>query len=332
MRQVKPSCYDDFHCLAGQCPDSCCQEWDVDVDDASAARYLALPGPLGDRLREKLNNDGDGWYLKITDRRCPMWRTDGLCQIQHELGEEALCQVCHQFPRLRHDYGDFLELGLELSCPEAARIILTQPWDTVTTEVPGGEDPDYDGDLMAILLESRQEALKLLQDHPLPQALVLLLLYAHRVQDRIDGGEAVPFDPVAELAFAKQHVQPWSTAPLRQLYRSLELLTDRWRDLLDAPDAPTPWQEHHRAFLRYGIGRYWLQAVSDWDLVCRVKLLLSAAILLRHLPGDPIRNAQLWSKEIENSTENIDTLLDAAYTHPALTDIDLLSALSAAKG
>ncbi|MBQ7346201.1 MAG: flagellin lysine-N-methylase, partial [Oscillospiraceae bacterium] len=314
-------------CLAGHCPDSCCQEWDVDVDDDSAARYQALPGPLGDRLREKLKNDGDGWYLKITDRRCPMWRADGLCQIQHELGEEALCQVCHQFPRLRHDYGDFLELGLELSCPEAARLILTQPWDTVTTEIPGGEDPDYDKDLMAILLESREEALQILHDQPLPHALPLLLLYAYRVQDRIDGGEKIPFDPESELSFARKHAQPSPTDALRQLYLSLELLTDRWRDLLSSPDAPAPWQEHHRAFLRYGISRYWLQAVSDWDLVCRVKLLLSAVILLRHLPGDPIHNAQLWSKEIETSAENVDALLDAAYTHPALTDTRLLGML-----
>ena len=48
----KPSYYDAFRCLAGSCPDSCCKEWDVDVDDASAARYRALPGPLGQRLRQ----------------------------------------------------------------------------------------------------------------------------------------------------------------------------------------------------------------------------------------------------------------------------------------
>ena len=35
-------------------------------------------------------------------------------------------------------------------------------------------------------------------------------------------------------------------------------------------------------------------------------------------------NAQLWSKEIENSTENVEALLDAAYTSSALTDDKLL--------
>ena len=47
-----------------------------------------------------------------------MWRQDGLCRIQAELGHEALCKTCREFPRLRHDYGSFVELGLELH-PEA---------------------------------------------------------------------------------------------------------------------------------------------------------------------------------------------------------------------
>ena len=37
--------------------------------------------------------------------------------------------------------------------------------------------------------------------------------------------------------------------------------------------------------------------------------------------------AQLYSKEIENSDENVDALLDAAYAHPAFTDDRLLGAL-----
>ena len=113
MKLTKCSYYDQFHCIADRCPDSCCQEWDVQVDDASARRYLSLPGELGGQLRRKLKQDEDGeYYLEITDRRCPMWRADGLCEIQAQLGEAGLCKVCHEFPRLRHDYGDFVELGL----------------------------------------------------------------------------------------------------------------------------------------------------------------------------------------------------------------------------
>ena len=36
---TKPDYYDRFRCAGGSCPDSCCQSWEVDVDEASAARY-----------------------------------------------------------------------------------------------------------------------------------------------------------------------------------------------------------------------------------------------------------------------------------------------------
>ena len=52
MLLFKPDYYDRFRCIAGKCPDSCCKEWEVEVDDASARFYRALPGALGDRLRE----------------------------------------------------------------------------------------------------------------------------------------------------------------------------------------------------------------------------------------------------------------------------------------
>ena len=328
MKITKPAYYDSFRCLAGACPDSCCQEWDVQVDEASALRYLALPGPLGDKLREKLHLEDGEYYLQITDRRCPMWRLDGLCRIQAELGEEALCHTCRDFPRLRHDYGNFVELGLELSCPEAARLILSQPdAPSVVTDVPGGDAPEYDSEVMQILLRTRREALKLLEQ-PVPQALVSLLLYAYQVQEEIDGGEAALPDPAADWALAQKLAAPASAEALRQFYLDLEILTPRWRQLLCASTSADQWDPGLLAIVRYAIGRYWLQAVSDLDIVCRVKMIVAACILLRELGGPLLQTAQLYSKEIENSAENVDAILDAAYTHPAFTDVYLIRMLT----
>ncbi len=329
MKEVKSSYYDSFRCLAAACPDSCCQEWDVQVDGESAARYLTLPGPLGDRLRDKLKREDGEYYLQITDRRCPMWRADGLCEIQAQLGHEGLCQVCRDFPRLRHDYGDFVELGLELSCPEAARLILNSPpMPRITQEQPGGDTPEYDREAMELLLRTREQAWELLGQYPVPQALTLLLLFGYRVQEALDGGELAAFDPPAELALARQVAQPFSEDALRSFYAGLEILTPRWRDLLRAPNQPAQWSQQHRAMARYGIERYWLQAVSDWDLVCRIKFIVAGCVLVRCLGGDTVSIAQLYSKEIENSAENVDAILDGAYTHPALTDAHLLGALT----
>jgi hypothetical protein len=59
-----------------------------------------------------------------------------------------------------------------------------------------------------------------------------------------------------------------------------------------------------------------------------VKFIISACILLAHLAGDPADNAQLFSKEIENDPDNMEALLDAAYTDPAFTDALLLHLLA----
>lgn len=320
----KPVYYDTFRCIAGACPDSCCQEWEVQVDAEAAARYKALGGELGEQLRSKLKQDDQGeYYLEITDRRCPMWQQDGLCRIQCQLGEEGLCKVCREFPRLRHDYGDFVELDLELSCPEAARLILYGQATTLTQEFPEIGEAEYDTEAMEILLRSREEALRIFERHPLPDALALLLLYAYQVQEELDGGEGTEQDTLADLAMARR-LAAKDAVPLWDFYKSLELLTPRWKNRLEAPQPTKRWQEELGAVARYGIRRYWLQAVSDYDLICRVKLVIASCILIRSLGGDILPTAQLYSKEIENSGENVESILDGAYSHPALTDINLL--------
>ena len=329
MELIYPSYYKAFSCIASACPDSCCHEWEVQVDAESAERYRCLEGALGDALRSYLYDEDGETYLRNEHGRCPMWRADGLCRIQAEQGHDALCTVCQQFPRLRHDYGDFLELGLELSCPEAARLILETPLELVTESVPGGEAPEYDGEIMEILRQSRPTALALLEHdrYSVPERLRLLLMLGYHVQAAIDGAELLPFDPDAALAEAAQFAGSPDPEALAQVYRELEALTKRWQEKLGSLTKPL-WDEGLCRIAQYGVLRHWYQAVSDWDLTSRVKMLLSGCALLARLPGPLRDNAQLWSKEIENSAQNLDALLDGAYTQPGLTDANLLSLLA----
>lgn len=326
---TKPSYFDSFRCIASDCPDSCCKEWSVQVDEASAAYYRSLPGDLGDRLRQVLKEEDGDTILEIENGRCPMWRTDGLCRIQAELGETALCHTCREFPRLRHDYGDFIELGLELSCPEAARIILSAaPSAPIPRTVPGGENPEYDLEAMAILKSTREQALSILDDRrrDVPTSLSLLLLYGCQAQAELDGAEAQPFDPNSALEEAAQFAKPADPVEMLQFFSGLELLTRDWANLLKSP-APGPWADEHRRLARYFVDRYWLQAVSDYDLYCRVKFIIISCLLIHELGGDILRTAQLYSKEIENNIDNVEAILDAAYTHPAFTDQKLFGGL-----
>lgn len=329
MNRYYPSYYKQFRCVAGDCPDSCCHEWQVQVDEASGEKYRTLPGKLGEDLRKAMVMEDGQTLMENVDGRCPMWRADGLCRIQAELGEQALCDVCREFPRLRQDYGDFVELGLEMSCPEAARIMLTcDNWTLGKESVPGGEEPDYDPEIMDILRSSRGYALGLLtmEDYTVPQRLAILLFYGYHIQGQIDGGEEMAFDPETALEEARQFAGDGDIEGLLDFYKSLEILTPRWEKRLSDPVKPGQWGEELCRLASYGLYRYWYQAVSDWDLAARVKLVLLQCIMARYLGGG-LEVIQLYSKEIENDLDNIEAILDGAYTHPALTDQNLLGLL-----
>ena len=324
-----PQYYHMFHCIASACPDSCCKEWEVDIDDTAASYYRSLGGDLGARLQQVLKDTDDGTIMTIENGRCPMWRQDGLCRIQAELGHDALCQVCREFPRLRHDYGDFVEYGLELSCPEAARLILSQSHSFITEDVSGGESPEYDEEVMTILLESRKTVCTFLETTSLAPnlALSVVLLYAHEVQNWIDGGAPAVLDADACLSLAKKHANAGNWTCFLDFFKNLEVLTSQWKVRLASPSAPAEWDPGFFALMHYFIGRYWLQTISDYDLISRVKFLVCACLLIHHLGKNLQETAQLFSKEIENDPDNLDAILDGAYTAPALTDVHLLSLL-----
>ena len=324
-----PKYYHQFQCIASACEDSCCKEWEVDVDEVSAAYYRSLHGELGDALREVLVDTEDGTVMTIRDRRCPMWRDDGLCRIQAALGHDALCATCRDFPRLRHDYGDFVELGLELSCPEAARMILAAPCVWVTEQVEGGEAPDYDEEAMVILRQSREIAVEYLycSVSPVPLRLATLLVYAHHVQSWLDGGAEAQISEAATLELLERVEGRGDWNAILDFFKDLEILTPQWSERLANPEGSELRQEGYVHLAAYFIGRYWLQAVSDYDLIGRVKFMVVACLLICRLGGDFVQTAQQFSKEIENDADNVEAILDGAYGSPALTDMNLLRLL-----
>ena len=328
MKITKPSYFDSFSCIAGACPDSCCKEWDVQVDPVSAEYYRSLPGALGDDLRRLLKDEDGETVMTIVDGRCPMWRLDGLCRIQADLGERALCKTCREFPRLTHDYGDFVERGLELSCPEAARIILSAPMEESVTEGISQDEAEYDVEAMEVLLRTRKKVLTILADtsRPVRESLALALLYGYRAQEALDGAEEEDFEEDLALESVGEFLKNPDPRELPEFFAGLEILTEDWRQRL-GHQVPGPWVPEFRNLARYFVERYWLQAVSDYDLACRVKFCIASCILIRQLGGDLVRTAQLYSKEIENNIDNVEAILDGAYSHPAFTDDKILGSL-----
>ena len=202
-------------------------------------------------------------------------------------------------------------------------------WKKITQIISGEGTVEYDREIMDILLRSRREFLDFLSSTslPIPQILAVLLLYAYDVQEELDGGEAAVLAP-------EQHLNDVAKLPLQgdingllDFFLDLEILTPQWKTRLQSTVKTPVWDTRYKALLRYFVGRYWLQAVSDFDIVSRAKFAIAACVLIGYLGDDLVETAQLFSKEIENDPDNVESILDGAYSARALTDLNLLGLL-----
>lgn len=123
--EIRPDFYDDFVCLADRCRHSCCRGWEIDVDDETAALYASLDGPLGEELRDAIQEaDGVRSFRLQENGDCPFLRADGLCRVIAELGEDAICDVCALHPRFFEDVGEHELSGVSVGCEAAAALLL----------------------------------------------------------------------------------------------------------------------------------------------------------------------------------------------------------------
>ena len=127
MKEFVPEYYGGFRCMAGQCKHSCCIGWEIDIDDDTYEKYMAVKSPIKNKLNKSILSDGETHCFSLDDNeRCPFLNKEGLCEIILELGEGYISQICRDHPRFRNFYGDRVEIGLGLCCEEAARLILFQ--------------------------------------------------------------------------------------------------------------------------------------------------------------------------------------------------------------
>ena len=137
-RLLRPTFADRFRCIGSDCEETCCQEWNVPIDQATYEKYQNLPDvPLSALIKASVSGPEEGAeppkpsaYGKIrmnADNRCPMLSESNLCRVHSECGEDLLSHVCATYPRVLHYVGPVEEKSLSLSCPEAARRVLLDP-------------------------------------------------------------------------------------------------------------------------------------------------------------------------------------------------------------
>ena len=339
MLDLYPDYYKEFTCVGGACPDTCCAQWEVVVDDDTAALYASTPGDFGERLRAAMTLDEDGdRILKFSQGRCPLLTEDFLCSVQKALGHKALCKTCREFPRLCQDYTLFREHSLSLSCPEAARLILLAPRLPVL-EASGredsSEDVDYDLQDLALLQKTRDRLFAILaEDRPLAWRLTRCLETGRLAQAQLDG-------ELSQEAAVEPSSHPWDPAGFRDLFRSMDILSAEWASLLDLPlmpEAPDPFLQYPQIFANFCYDAFYRNlfcAVADFDLLPRVQAAVAGCLLCRDLTQAQgggqealLRTMLLYDREVEHCADNRDALLDACCEAPFLDASALISRLS----
>ena len=174
MKLYAPKYYKNFKCIADKCEHSCCIGWEICVDDGALDKYESLCGGYGDAIKESISYDGDPHFKLCADDRCPHLNEQGLCKIILNLGEGYLCDICREHPRF-YNYTDVCEVGLGMSCPEAARLILSSP-DYMTMVEVGEVSADGDVEFNGRVL--RGEVYATLSDSALSYPNRLAKIYA----------------------------------------------------------------------------------------------------------------------------------------------------------
>lgn len=213
MKHTYPMYYQDFHCISGQCPCTCCAGWAIEIDDASIKQYRKKNIDTVDYKEKVFLQDGSA------AKRCLNLDENGLCKLILQYGEDILCDTCRLFPRHTEEFEGVREHSLSISCPEVARMILslTEPVQFTTAEDHEEDKEEYDEyeqEVYGALHPLREKMLAILQDSDkkLSEKCREILSLASFMQDELDGVEAEG---------EKSNAMP-SGASLEELYSAME--------------------------------------------------------------------------------------------------------------
>lgn len=341
LKVTRPKAFGRFSCLAGACPDTCCAGWEVVLDEETAARYRVLPGKMGARVRQAIEVTDGEENFRLVNGNCPFLNGQRLCDIQAALGEAALCRTCRQFPRFFHDYGALREEGLSLSCPEAARLIMTaedgMQLETQQDDALNVTPNDIDAALYMDLRAMRQELTALLQSrsHAFGERMALCVMMARDAQQRLNRGQDAVTACFAyrNAAYCRHRLDEARDAALSG--RKVPDIWARWLSEIEQLERLNPiWTEHMKAMksaalpalsgvddeyerlLLYYIYRYFLESVYDGAAYGTVKMAVWSVAVIRRLHAAlhaeeqtrRIELAQLYSREIEHSLDNLEAV------------------------
>ena len=75
-KKIRPDYYDEFSCIAGQCPITCCQEWKIAVDADTNRRWKkvlppdTMPGCAKSRSLDQVSGDSKNCGKNLSTYTC----------------------------------------------------------------------------------------------------------------------------------------------------------------------------------------------------------------------------------------------------------------------
>ena len=173
MEIKRISIFNEFKCIAQDCPASCCRNiWKIPIDSDMYTKYRNEKGLWGLLLRCSTMKKQDMATFRNTFRGCLFWGTDHLCSIQKKHGVSYMPMVCTQFPRQLYNLKFFCEETMYLACPEAARLFLVsaaedRPFEFTVTEGNVSYETNTtndDKEFLEYLIKSRDELIRMLEN------------------------------------------------------------------------------------------------------------------------------------------------------------------------
>lgn len=197
---TRPDYYDSFTCIAGDCPFTCCQEWEIAVDEDTykqwkeqevPQRYLdRTSGEAGKKLSEYVKDGESGRAISLcSNGHCPFFNKTGLCDIVLDYGEEAISNTCHTFPREEHEYYSATEQTLAIGCPAVIDLL----WKCDEFRFID-EKKDVNAE-ESILFYLRDSFIRLIGNkrYPLPILMKMIFFIISDLLDRYDEDEDTEF-------------------------------------------------------------------------------------------------------------------------------------------
>ena len=305
---ITPKYFKKFKCLGGSCPDSCCDAgWEITIDQKAFDRYSRLKGELGERFKSSITTgeEGDCIFKLNEDVRCPFHNEKGLCEL-YIATHGKMTEICKSYPRYYEEFDGFTEAGISISCPEAARLILSaKPKDYAF----GKEKSD--DELLNDYLFFRKQAFDSVNGrYNADWTLLDIMLKGHALQIGNDIGEYIQADSPNVV----KRSDPYETVNriCDMILSNTEILYPQWQEILlkGAVEIKKADDGMKKNYLRYLIYRYYLKAINREDMLATVQLIAILYLLPMMLEGDYVELCRLCAKEIEHNAENREAILD----------------------